>query len=130
MTTYCWFKLGESVNIASKLMRAFKLNIGGIWLAQKKWQVMSTSQRTLVRSIRYMEGTVRAGTTSQVTITLPDGSVRELTAKADSEQAIINCNERKCHQTEGGSRLLSLGVVNDLGNFGGAPKINEVRNGS
>jgi hypothetical protein len=73
---------------------------------------------------------VRAGATSQVAITLLYGSVLELTAKHDSEQSIINFNERKYHQTEGGSHLLSLGVVNDLDHFGGAPKINSVRNGS
>ena len=88
------------------------------------------AQRTCHRNIRYMEGKIRAGATSQLTIKLPNGSTRELTSKAEVEQAIITCNEKKYHQTEGGSQLIMPDLVNDLGHCGDGHRVNDVLNGT
>jgi len=82
--------------------------------------------RKMYQNIRYMEGKISAGATAQVTVTSRDGTTTELTAKDEVERTIINSNERKYHQTEGGSELLSDALVQDLGCFGEGPLVEQV----
>ena len=77
-----------------------------------------------------MEGKISAGATAQVTITSRDGTTTELTAKDEVKRAIINSNEHKYHQTEGGSELLSDALVQDLGCFGEGPLVEQVLKGT
>jgi len=77
-----------------------------------------------------MEGKISAGATAQVTVTSRDGTTTDLTAKDEVEHAIINSNERKYHQMEGGSELLSDALVQDLGCFGKGPMVEQVLNGT
>ena len=86
--------------------------------------------RTLFRNIRYMEGKIRAGASAQITVTNADGSFSELTDKDEVEAAIIKSNERKYHQTEGGSQLLEPFFTQDIGTCGDGPKVNEILNGT
>ena len=86
--------------------------------------------RKMHQNIRYMEGKLSAGATAQVTVTSHDGTVTELTAKDDVEKAIIKSNEKRYHQTEGGSQLISDAMVQDLGSYGDGPRVEEVLNGT
>jgi sensor c-di-GMP phosphodiesterase-like protein len=88
------------------------------------------SQRQLFRNIRYMEEKLMAGSTTQVTVTSPDGRTIELTTREEVEKAIMEENERKFHQTEGGSQLLSARFVRDIGKFGDGPAVPEVLAGT
>ena len=88
------------------------------------------AQRTISRNIRYMEGKTNAGATSQLAVKLPNGATRELTSKSDVEKAIVECNEKKYHQTEGGSQLITPALVNNLGLCGDGPRVHEVLNGT
>ena len=85
---------------------------------------------TLFRNIRYMEGKIRAGASAQITVTNADGSFLELTDKDEVEAAIIKSNERKYHQTEGGSQLLEPFLTQDIGTCGDGPKVNEILDGT
>jgi len=44
--------------------------------------------------------------------------------------AIIKSNERKYHQTEGGSQLLEPFLTQDIGTFGDGPKVNKILAGT
>jgi len=86
--------------------------------------------RTLFRNIRYMEGKMRAGASAQIIVTNADGSSSELTKKEEVEAAIIKSNERKYHQTEGGSQLIEPFLTRDIGTFGDGPKVTEILDGT
>jgi len=73
---------------------------------------------------------MREGASAQVTITNTDGSLSELTSKDDVEKAIIECNERKYHQTEGGSQLLEPFLTRDIGTFGDGPRVTDILDGT
>ena len=61
------------------------------------------AQRQLFRNIRFMEEKLTAGSTTQVTISSPEGRTIELTQREEVEKVVMAENERKFHQTEGGS---------------------------
>jgi hypothetical protein len=88
------------------------------------------AQRQLFRNIRYMEEKLTAGSTTQVTITSPDGRSTELTQRDEVEKAVMADNERKFHQTEGGSQLLSDRFVRDIGKFGDGLAVEEILAGT
>ena len=58
--------------------------------------------RRLFRNIRFMEGKIRGGSTTQVSVTVADGLVQEFTSQTEVEAKIIKENEQKYHQTESG----------------------------
>ena len=87
-------------------------------------------QRQLFRNIRYMEEKLSAGSITQVTITSPDGRTTELTQRDEVEKAVIAENERKFHQTEGGSQLLSDRFVRDIGKFENGPAVADILEGT
>ena len=84
------------------------------------------AQRQLFRNIRFMEEKLTAGSTTQVTISSPEGRTIELTQREEVEKVVMAENERKFHQTEGGSQLLSDRFVRDIGKFGDGPAVEEV----
>ena len=53
------------------------------------------AQRQLFWNIRYMKEKLSAGSTTQVTITSPDGQTTELTQRDEVEKAVMAENERK-----------------------------------
>jgi hypothetical protein len=88
------------------------------------------AQHQLFRNIRYMEEKLSAGSTTQVTVTSPDGLTTELTQRDEVEKAVMAENERKFHQTEGGSQLLSDRFVRDIGKFGNGPSVANILEGT
>ena len=87
--------------------------------------------RRLFRNIRFMEGKIRGGSTTQVTVTAPDGTVREFTSRSEVEEQIIEENERKYHQTEsGGCQLTDEVFVRQLGTHGNGPAVQSVLDGT
>ena len=88
------------------------------------------AQRQLFRNIRYMEEKLSAGSTTQVTVTSEDGRTTELTQRDEVEKAVMAENERKFHQTEGGSQLLSDRFVRDIGKFGNGPSVANILEGT
>jgi len=88
------------------------------------------AQRTSAWNIKFMLGTTRNGSPTQVTVTNPDSSKSDLTERADVESAVMRENERKYHQTEGGSQLLDGVFQNDFGSFGEGPAIEAVLQGT
>ncbi|GFH55416.1 hypothetical protein CTEN210_11892, partial [Chaetoceros tenuissimus] len=71
-----------------------------------------------------------AGSTSKVWVTQPDGLLKEYTKQEDMERVILNENEKKYHQTEGGSQLLDQEYVKLLGNYGEGPATASVLDGT
>ena len=87
-------------------------------------------QRRLFSHIRHMEGKIRGGAATQVTIT-SNGVAREYTNRKDVEQKTALNNEAKYHETEsGGCQLTDPIVVNDLGMHGDGPRIQDVLYGT
>ena len=87
--------------------------------------------RWMFRNIRYMEGKIRGGSTIQVTVTAPDGTVREFTSKSQVEAKIVEENERKYHQTEtGGCQLTDEVFIRKLGTHGNGPAVQSVLDGT
>ena len=87
--------------------------------------------RRMFRNIRYMEGKIRGGSTIQVTVTDPDGTVREFTSKSQVEAKIVEENERKYHQTEtGGCQLTDEVFIRQLGTHGEGPAVQSVLDGT
>ena len=87
--------------------------------------------RRMFRNIRYMEGKIRGGSTIQVTVTDPNGTVREFTSKAQVEAKIVEENERKYHQTEaGGCQLTDDVFIRQLGTHCDGPAVQSVLNGT
>ena len=88
------------------------------------------AQRRLFRNIRHMEGKVKGGSTSKVTLQSTNG-IEEYTSKQDIERLCAKENERKYHQTEkGGSQLLTPEFIADLGHHGEGSQIPNVLGGS
>jgi len=88
------------------------------------------AQRTSAWNTKFMLGTTRNGSSTQVTVTNPDGSKSDLTEIEDVESAVMRENERKYHQTEGGSQLLDSIFQKDFGSFGEGPAMDEVLQGT
>jgi len=88
------------------------------------------AQRASAWNTKFMLGTTRNGSSTQVTVTNPDGSKSDLTEREDVESAVMRENERKYHQTEGGSQLLDSVFQKDFGSFGEGPAIDEVLQGT
>ena len=88
------------------------------------------AQRQLFRNIRYMEEKLSTGSMTQVAVTSPDGRTTELTQRDKVEKAVMAENERKFHQTEGGSQLLSDRFVQDIGKFGNGPAVADILEGT
>ena len=89
------------------------------------------SQRRLFRRIRYMEGKLKGGNTTQVTITSENGTKAEYTSQKEVEAQIIRNNEEKRHQTEEGACQLTLPeFITPLGYYGEGPAIPDVLNGT
>ena len=88
------------------------------------------AQRRLFRNIRHMEGKIKGGSTSKVTIQSPNG-LEEYTSQHDIDRLCAQVNERKYHQTEdGGSQLLRPEFIADLGHHGEGSQIPRVLDGS
>ena len=87
------------------------------------------NQRRLYRNIRHMEKKIRAGATRKITCTVND-TTTEHTDKDIIESLIIDENDKKYHQTEGGSQFLEPEFLASLGNYGEGPDINKVLNGT
>jgi len=77
-----------------------------------------------------MLGKTKGGSSNQVTVTNPDGSHSDLTERHGMEATVIMENERKYHQTEGGSQLLDDVFWVDFSSFGEGPAIDAVLNGT
>ena len=60
------------------------------------------AQRKLFKNIRHMEGKLKSGNTSKVTITEKNGETKGYTDNTTIEQVITDEKEAKYHQTEGG----------------------------
>ena len=88
------------------------------------------AQRTSAWNTKFMLGTTRNGSSTQVTVTNPDGSKSDLTEREEVESAVMRENERKYHQTEGGSQLLDSIFQKDFGSFGEGPAMDEVLQGT
>jgi len=112
--------IDESLSIEFRSQLADAKEAAGTVKAAVHLQNMNRIEaiRTLFRNIRYIEGKMRAGASAQVTIINADDSLSELTGKDGVEKAIIKSNERKYHQTEGGSQLLEPFLMRDIGTFG------------
>jgi len=123
--------IDESLSIEFRSQLADAMEAAGTVKAAAHLRNMNRIEaiRTLFRNIRYMEGKMRAGASAQVTITNTDGSLSELTSKDDVEKAIIESNERKYHQTEGGSQLLEP-FSRDIGTFGDGPIVTDILDGT
>lgn len=87
-------------------------------------------QRDVARSARYMLNKISSGATTKVQITDATGTKSEYTDKADVERLIIQENERKYHQTEGGTELLNQEFLDKLGQYGEGPEVDNVLNGT
>jgi len=124
--------IDESLRIEFRSQLADVMEAAGTVKAAVYLQNMNRIEaiRTLFRNIEYMEGKMRAGASTQVTITNTDGSLSELTRKDDVEKAIIESNERKYHQTEGGSQLLEPFLTRDIGTFGDGPRVTDILDGT
>jgi len=53
-----------------------------------------------------------------------------LTDKEEVENAIIQSNEFKYHQTEGGSQLLEPCLTCNIGTFDDGPRVNDILDGT
>ena len=87
-------------------------------------------QRRMYRSIRHIENKVKGGSTSKITTLSSAGNVIELTSKIDIEKIISDENEKKYHQTKGGSQLCLQEFINDLGHYGDGPKMMDLMAGT
>ena len=85
--------------------------------------------RKLFRTIKIIEGKVKAGTTAKVQITNDEGQIEILHSRQEVEQVIANVNEKKYHQTEGGSQLLTPEFMKDIGNYGEGPEVDKILKG-
>ena len=65
------------------------------------------AQQKPFRNIRHIEGKIKEGSTSKVTVTAKYGKALEYTAKVPIEKVIAKGNENTYHQTEVGSQLQS-----------------------
>jgi len=88
------------------------------------------AQRASAWNTKFMLGTTQNGSSTQVTVTNPDGLKSDLIEREDVESAVMRENERKYHQTEGGSQLLDGVFQKDFGSFGEGPAIDEVSQGT
>ena len=77
-----------------------------------------------------MEGKLKGGSTSKVTVTEGNGETKEYTDKILIEKASTAENEAEYHQTEKGSQLLTKPFLKDLGEFENGPEVINVLNGS
>ncbi|GFH50742.1 hypothetical protein CTEN210_07218 [Chaetoceros tenuissimus] len=73
---------------------------------------------------------ISSGATTKVQVTDHQGNIREYTAKEDVERLIIHENERKYHQTEGGTEFLQREFLEKLGKYGEGPEVDNVLDGS
>lgn len=71
-----------------------------------RMRLKGEEQRDVARASRYMLNKISFGAITKVQVTDHQGNVREYTAKEDVERLIIRENERKYHQTEGGTEFL------------------------
>ena len=124
--------IDEALSIEYRLQLAHAKEAAGTIKAAVHLRNMNRIEeiRTLFRNIRYMEGKIRAGASAQITVTNADGTFSELTDKEEVETAIIQSNEHKYHQTEGGLQLLEPFLTQNIGTFGDGPKVNEILDGS
>ena len=81
------------------------------------------AQKRSFRNIRHMEGNLKGGSISKVTVTEGNDNIMEYTDKTLIEKVIAAENEAKYHQTEGGSQLLTKSFLKDLGEFGNGPEV-------
>ena len=86
--------------------------------------------RKMFRTIKIIEGKCKAGTTAKVQITTDEGEVECYTLRHEVEQVIANVNEKKYHQTEGGSQLLTPEFLEDLGQYGEGPEVDKILSGN
>ena len=87
-------------------------------------------QRRLFQNIRRMEDKQKGGSTNKVVITDEDGLKKEYNNKEEMEKVIAVANEKKWHQTEGGSELLSNEMIELLGNYGEGSEVRKVMQGT
>jgi hypothetical protein len=52
------------------------------------------AQRNSARKIKYLRGRLTRTSTTLVTVTLPDGTTKDITDKKDMERAIISSNKK------------------------------------
>ena len=79
--------------------------------------------RSLFQKIRYVEGKLRDGATTQVIIKNDNKEIEEIHDQIPMEAAIIKNNESKYHQTEGSSQLLFEESIEMFGNDGRAIRL-------
>ena len=87
-------------------------------------------QRKLFQNIRQMEMKIKGGSTNKVVVTQEDGETVEYVKKEDIEKVISESNEKKGHQTEGGSQLLNKEFIEKLGHYGEGPEVHKVKDGT
>ena len=86
--------------------------------------------RKLFRTIKVIEQRNKAGASSQLNVTNQDGTVSVLTLQQEIEEAICSVNQKKYHQTEGGSQLLEQEFLELFGRHGEGPATEEVLQGT
>ena len=87
-------------------------------------------QRDDARSVRYMLKRANTGTTTKVQIKDKNGNKREITDKEEMERLILLENEKKYHQTEGGTQLHQSNFIEKLGSYANGPEVEAVLDGS
>ena len=86
--------------------------------------------RILFHRIKLVEKRINAGSTSQVQTTRADGTIERYILREDIEKAIMENNEKKFHQTEGTSELLSDEFTQLFGHYGEKSEIEKVTEGT
>ena len=85
--------------------------------------------RRLFNTIKAVEGKLKTGSTTQVQVTQANGSKIMYTTQKEIEKLIIDTNEKKYHQTEGCSQLLTQAAIEVFGHFGEKDETENILNG-
>jgi hypothetical protein len=127
------YKEAESLSLEYRTQLAMAKEEAGEMKAATAIRNMNRieGQRRLFRRIRHIEGKIKGGNTTQVTITSQDGSRKEYTSQKDVESNIITNNDLKRHQTEDGHCQFLLPEFTDIfGHFGEGPATRETLQGT
>ena len=87
------------------------------------------NQRRIFRNIRHMEGNTKRDSTSKITLTNNDSSVKEFNTKESVEEVTEMENNSKSRQTEGGNQFLSKEFVAEFGTFREGRRVQDILDG-
>ena len=91
-----------------------------------KMRLTREKQRESARSMRYMLKKLSTGTTTKVQVKDASGNIREVTDKEEMESLILQENEKKYHQTEGGTQLHQPEFIKRLGRYANGPEVDQI----